>query len=319
VIASEVARHGANVKTISVAFEGDLIDLGYARQIAQRFDLPHEVIEAEGSSLEDGVADMLAQYDEPFADSAALPALALSRALKGRYKVALNGDGGDEAFGGYRHYEFIAAKQMIKAVAAAAGLADGSDSSTEYVQAKATFRNHDRCRLTGRVGADRGPLDRLLRADPFLSASGIRPGALMRALWSDRHLQLANGLAYKMDIALAAHGIEGRAPFLDHRILEWTAHLDNRDLVRGRSKKVLLRRAYRDELGDAVYNRPKKGFGAPVAQWLAGPLREQVRETLPSPWLDRAAQLSEIQGGNAQRVWTLFVLARWAAEWGATL
>src|SRR5437667_12124206 len=97
-------------------------------------------------------------YDEPFADSSGLASLALARALRGRYKVILNGDGGDEAFGGYRHYEFIGAKQAVKALAAAAGLRDGYRSSTVYVQAKTTFRAEERARLTGRAGLD-SPLE----------------------------------------------------------------------------------------------------------------------------------------------------------------
>jgi asparagine synthase (glutamine-hydrolysing) len=314
VIAAEMARQGARVEAFTVTFAEDRTDFGFARQVAERCGLAHEEIPAEGLSAERGLDAMVAQYDEPFADSAAVSALALARALDGRYKVILNGDGGDEAFGGYRHYEFIAVKQ---AAAAAAGLRDGHRSSTVYVQAKTAFRAQERARLTGSAGnPGDGPLDRLLQADAFLGAP--RRGALQRALWCDRHLYLANGLTYKTDMALAAHGMEGRAPLLDHRILEWTQNLDDRDLVRGRDTKVLLRRAYAPELPPAVGNRSKKGFGAPVGAWLAGPFREQVRETLPCALLDPDAQSAVLTHGNAQRVWTLFLFARWARHWGAT-
>lgn len=317
VIAAEIARQEARVEAFTVTFAGDGTDFAFARQVAERCQLKHEEIPAEGLSIERGLEEMVAQYDEPFADSAAVSALTLARALNGRYKVILNGDGGDEAFAGYPHYEFIAVKQAVKSAAAAVGLRDGHRSSTVYVQAKTTFRAQERARLTGSEGDPGvGPLDRLLQADAYLGA--LRHGALKRALWCDRHLYLANGLAYKTDMALAAHGMEGRAPLLDHRILEWTQNLDDRDLVRGRDKKVLLRRAYAAELPPLVCNRPKKGFGAPVNAWLKGPLREQVRETLPCALLDPDAQAGALAHGNAQRVWTLFLFARWARHWGAT-
>src|SRR5262249_19198052 len=147
-------------------------------------------------------------YDEPFADSSGLASLALAQALAGRYKVILNGDGGDEAFGGYRHYEFIAAKQMVKTAAAAAGLLDGANRSV-YVQSKTIFDRKERYRLlNGSASGD--ALERLLSSDEFLNAAGAT-SALKRALWSDRHLYLANNLTYKMDIALASAGMEGRA------------------------------------------------------------------------------------------------------------
>jgi asparagine synthase (glutamine-hydrolysing) len=151
----------------------------------------------------------------------------------------------------------------------------------------------------------------LLSADEFLRVS---PGGMLKqALWCDRHLYLANNLTYKMDIALGAYGLEGRAPLLDHRILEWTQGLTNRELVSGREKKVLLRKAYRGQLLLDVVDRPKRGFGAPVEAWLKGPLRELAHELLPCPLLAAAAQ----RNLRGQRLWTLLTFAAWARHWGA--
>ncbi len=126
-------------------------------------------------------------------------------------------------------------------------------------------------------------------------------------MWIDRHLALANGLNYKTDIAYGAFGIEGRAPFLDHRLGEWAGSLRARDLVRGREKKILLRAAYADVLPAGALDRPKRGFGAPVGRWLRGPLRDLVREVLPQQ-----------QGWNDQQVWTLLIFALWTREWRAS-
>jgi asparagine synthase (glutamine-hydrolysing) len=323
VIACELARQGARPDAFTVVFDQDESDLPFARTIAAKYNLRHEVLHAEGSTaaaLLDQIHTTWEQYDEPFADSSDVASLTLAQALSGRYKVILNGDGGDEAFGGYRHYEFIAAKQVVKAMAAAVGLRDGHATSTVYEQSKTTFNARERTRfLPGRVH-DSGSqsinaVDRLLASDEFLRTR--RPGALKRALWSDRHLYLANDLTHKMDMALSAHGIEGRSPFLDHRLLEWSQGLEDHELVRGREKKVLFREAYRDELPVEISARPKHGFGAPIATWLAGPLQQQLHRLLPSPLLDAAVQREVLAANPGQRVWTLFMFAGWAEQWGA--
>ena len=314
VVAAECVREGRRLDAFTVTFGRDSADLPYARAVARKLGLKHEVIAAPADTAERQLEAAIQHYDEPFADSSALPALALARVLGGRYKVILNGDGGDEAFAGYRHYEHIGAKQFLKTAAAAAGLRDGSGSVGVYVQSKTTFRFAERSRLLGWKGPG-DTLSALLAGDHYLrGASTAASGALGRALWSDRHLYLPNDLTYKMDIALAAFGMEGRAPFLDYRVLEWSQGLAARDLVRGREKKVLLRESYRGELPAEVLDRPKHGFGAPVDAWLAGPLQELRRDSLPCPLLDAGLQKS----ARGQRLWTLLKLARWARVWKAT-
>jgi asparagine synthase (glutamine-hydrolysing) len=117
-----------------------------------------------------------------------------------------------------------------------------------------------------------------------------------------------------MDIALAGKGVEGRAPFLDHRLLEWTQSLPAEDLVRGREKKVLLRAAYEKDLPADVLRRPKQGFGAPLKALLHGPLRELARDVFPCPLLDRDRQRN-LEG---QKLWTMIAFAGWAREWRAS-
>jgi asparagine synthase (glutamine-hydrolysing) len=311
VIAAELAEAGAPPSTFTVVVDGVSSDPPHAQSVAQQFALPHHAIEPEDQPLPDQMETVCGMYDEPFADSSAFGCAALARSLAGKYKVILNGDGGDEAFGGYRHYEFISAKQTVKAAAAAMGLRDGQGIST-YVQSKTTFRAKERAALLNGYGQQTSTLDEFLRSDSFLQK--LPAGSLKRALWSDRHLPLANGLMYKTDIAFGAYGLEGRAPLLDYRILEWSQNLPDRDLVRGREKKVLLRDSYRGILPDSILSRPKQGFGAPIEQWLAGPLRDQANAVLPCPLLDPDVQ-RDLTG---QRRWALFSFAMWARRWRAT-
>jgi asparagine synthase (glutamine-hydrolysing) len=302
-IAAECVRQGAAPEAFTLRFEGEPGDVGAARAVARHLGLRHQVVEESGAWR--GMEDIVRHYDEPFADSSAIPSLALARALAGRYKVVLTGDGGDEVFGGYRHYQYIRGKQALKAAAAALGWCDGGQSGPAglYVQSKAIFRARERNRLLNGHGLGNSLDGLTLSAPPERTLAG--------AMWVDRHLALANGLNYKTDIAYGAYGIEGRAPFLDHRVGEWAERLGPQEMVRGREKKIVLRAAYAGDLPAAVLNRPKQGFGAPIGEWLRGPLRELARDMLPCPLLDYKLQ----SGRSGQQLWTLLLFAQWAREW----
>jgi asparagine synthase (glutamine-hydrolysing) len=274
--------------------------------VAKHLGLHHEVIDAHALESVDRLTDL---YDEPLADSSSVGCVTLAQAIGGRFKVLLDGDGADEAFGGYRHYEHIATKQWVKSAAATVGWFDG-DGSSIYVEAKAAFRDGERRTLLNGHGAN--GFTQFLKKDSYLQQQPA--STLKSALWSDRHLALANGLNYKMDIALAAYGIEGRAPFLDHRLMEWTQRLPDEALVRGRDKKILLREAYRDRLPAAALDRRKHGFGAPIREWMAGPMNEEVAALLPCPLLEQRPQ----RRYSGQQQWALLTLARWAKRWRAT-
>ena len=123
VIAAECVRQGASPETFTMRFEGESSDVEAARRVARHLACGITCWTTAAPGRESN--RWLRHYDEPFADSSAIPSLALARALAGRYKVILNGDGGDEVFGGYRHYEHIQIKQRLKAAAAAVGWCDG--------------------------------------------------------------------------------------------------------------------------------------------------------------------------------------------------
>lgn len=300
VIAAECVKLGASPTAFTACFDGDDTDPGYARLVTQSLGLRHEILQV--SAQDPG--PIFDHYDEPFADSSAVGALALARAIAGRYKVVLNGDGGDEAFGGYRHYEYVAAKQAVKRAAAAVGLVDGTGPGV-YVQSRAAFRCAER----------RGLMDGNWTGNALDSiVVDGRAAALGRAMSVDRELELSNRLTYKMDVALGSAGIEGRAPLLDHRVMAWSEAAAESELVRGREKKIALRAAYRGELPDAVLDRKKLGFGAPVEKWLQGGWRESVNDLLPCPCFDRNAQ----RGLKGQRLWTLAAFAGWARRWNAS-
>lgn len=308
VIAAECARQGAKIEAFTADFGDEHPDLRHAVRVARSLGLRHQVLPIDPRRAVDRVEKLLWHYDEPFADSSMIPTFALAQEVRGRYRVVLNGEGGDEVFGGYRHYEHVATKQALKAAASTVGLADGKTSV--YVESKAAFRRGDRVRLLN-GSAGENALSFLLRREGYLVPAG---SALRQAMWSDRHLYLPNDLNYKMDIALGASGVEGRAPFLDHRLLEWAQTLPEQELVKGAEKKVLLRAAYGRDLPAEVLGRDKQGFGAPIGQWLEGPLRDLAREATPCPLLETDLQ-KDLKG---QKLWMMVALTQWARQWRAT-
>lgn len=320
IVAYEAVAQGARPEAVSVSFEGDRTDLPYAVLMAKRLALQHHIVELASPSADD-LAAIVAHYDEPFSDSSNVPSYLMARASRGLFKVALNGDGGDEAFAGYPHYGHVAVKQFAKRLACGLGAIDGTagDPWSVYLQSKALFRRRQRSELLGRSGKDhRDWLGEWIDHEPFL---GAFPGgdALKRALWADRHVNLPNGLMYKMDMALGAFGMEGRSPFLDHPLLEWAQGLPPGDLVAGRSKKILLCEAYSGRIPEEILRRGKKGFGAPIDPWLRGPLRDLAQSVLPCPMMERQSQEKLLTAyydrGDAKlagRVWILLVFALWS-------
>jgi asparagine synthase (glutamine-hydrolysing) len=320
IVAYEAVAQGGRPEAVSVSFEGDQTDLPYATLMAERLGLRHHTVEVAGPGTDDIVA-IVNHYDEPFADSSNVPSYLMARASRGLFKVALNGDGGDEAFAGYRHYEHIAIKQLTKSIASALTLCDGQFRNpwSVYLQSKAHFNRRHRKALLGQLsGTSPDAFGEWIEREPFLRAF---PGgdALKRALWADRHVNLANGLMYKMDMALGAFGMEGRSPLLDAPLLDWAQGLGASDLVVGRVRKVVLGAAYAGKIPREILRRGKKGFGAPIDFWLRGPIRDLAKSMLPCPSLVRSAQSDLLaayydrsDARVANKIWTLLVFAIWS-------
>ena len=322
-VTAEVAEVDASTRALAVVFDGDTVDLPYAEECARQLGVPLDVTHV-ARQVTEAFDRVVAAFDEPFADSSSLPTWLLGRTARGVAKVVLTGDGGDELFAGYPHYVHIASKQWLKRLACSLGLRDGDARSpvAVYLASKALFRVHEARSLLGEQSRP-DALRRWIDRQPFLrDTEALSP--LRRALWIDRHLQLADGYLVKVDIALSEQGIESRSPFLDHRLVEWANELPEADLVRGREKKIILRDAFRGRLSERVLDRAKHGFGAPVARWLSGELEERWRAALPCELLDEVAQRRVIaaferkpDARNAQRLWMLFVFASWARLRGA--
>jgi asparagine synthase (glutamine-hydrolysing) len=287
------------LKTFSIGFEPATHDESeYARLVAERFGTDHhELVVAAGAP--EAIDDIVWHYDQPFGDSSAVPSFAVARITRPHVTVVLNGDGGDESFAGYDRYRlsrfggfFSLPAPVRKAAFAAARPASrflGRARRLAAVQPDSREEAYFATLVHAAAGRRRwlyaGELSRLRQSSPPLalmrSLSGLDPLDAMLA--TDVATYLPDDLLVKMDVATMAHSLEGRSPFLDHRLMEFMARVPADLKLRKGVSKYLLKSGLRGILPDAVLDRPKMGFGVPLGQWLRTSLRELLSDTILSP------------------------------------
>ncbi len=352
-VVASMARSSGAVRTFSIGFgSAELDELELARRVARRYGTDHEELIVEPRAV-DVLPQIVSHHAEPFADATSVPTFYLARLAREHVTVALNGDGGDELFGGYTRY---VANQ-------AAGAADRVPAGVRRIVREAVRRLPESGRINSplsrirRIGetlplpaAERYRLymtdlqgferRRLYTAeyrdavDPSFSDEVIaRPwressarSLIDRMLDVDRLTYLADDLLPKVDIATMAASLEGRSPLLDHTLMEFAASLPGRLKVRGGQKKLVLREAMRGRVPDEILDAPKRGFQPPLADWLRADLRELSRDLL----LDERARTRGIfeparvgalldahasrRADNSQAIWTMMVSELWHRE-----
>jgi asparagine synthase (glutamine-hydrolysing) len=286
------------VRTFSIGFEEASFDeLAGARAVANRYGTRHRelVLRPDAALLLPALAEA---FDEPFADSSALPTYLVSKLASEDVKVALSGEGGDELFGGY--YTYVA-DQLAERVGPLASLArplvDRLPTSTRRVSFeykakrfaqsahlpplerhhgwKEIFTADARAELTGRRSAF-DPLD--THRARFAETEGHE--LVTRLQDVDLGLYLVDDLLTKTDRASMAWSLEARVPFMDTVVANFAFSLPVKHKVRGLSKKRLLRKAVEPLLPSEVVDGRKRGFSIPAAAWLRGELKPFARETL---------------------------------------
>jgi asparagine synthase (glutamine-hydrolysing) len=299
------------VTTFTVGFhEDEFNETAYAEQIAQRFATDHHEILVEPAALE-LLPELAAHFDEPFADAAAIPLWYLARFTRQHVTVALNGDGGDEAFAGYQRYfadpvadAYRAIPQTVRGavldpILAALPVRHDVPLERSYTGAlrllpRAARVSHGASVL--RWGSYFSDADKqeLFRPEVWAHVNARSSAALLetsfanaharhrvdRTLYTDIHNYLPGALLVKADRMTMAHSLEARSPLLDHHVLEFAATLPVNFKLAGRRTKRILRDAFTDLLPPAIASRPKMGFGVPLAAWFRGPLHNPARDLL---------------------------------------
>jgi asparagine synthase (glutamine-hydrolysing) len=293
------------VRTFTIGFrERSFDETADARRVAQRYATDHRelVLEPDAALLLPALAEA---FDEPFADSSALPTYLVSELAARDVKVALSGEGGDELFGGYHTYsaDLLAertrllsrlARPLVERLPVSTARASLDYRAKRFVRAahlpplerhhgwKEIFSPGVRAELTGRHPAF-DPVD-LLRTR-FAETEGAE--LLARLQDVDLGTYLVDDLLTKTDRASMAHSLEARVPFLDTTVTDLALALPTRMKVRGLRKKVLLRRAAGPLLPPEIVRGRKRGFSIPAAAWLRGDLEPFARDVLSAGTLRR--------------------------------
>ena len=296
------------VNTCSIAFDDPRFnESAFAQMVADRYATRHrvETVVSDDYDLVDTLARL---YDEPYADSSAIPTYRVSQLARRHVTVALSGDGGDEMFGGYRRYRMHLMEERMRGTLPAGirqplfGLLGRvypkADWAPRVLRAKTTFegmardsveayfhsvsilRAPMRARLfSPALRRELGGYDALDVFRRHAARAGTEdPLALIQYL--DIKTYLVGDINTKVDRASMAHSLEVREPLMDHPLVEWLATLPAGLKVRGGEGKVLLKKAMEPRLPNDVLYRPKMGFSVPLARWFRGPLKQRVRDAV---------------------------------------
>jgi asparagine synthase (glutamine-hydrolysing) len=341
----------SRLKTFSISFRGRSFDeTKYIRQVVNSYGTDHHEMDLPPETNLRGAIEEFAYYaDEPTADAGALPVWFLSKLSKTRTTVALSGEGADELFGGYLTYRANHLARyarevpvMARRVALAAvrqwpvsdekiGLEyklqrflEGSllHPGRAHTYWNGTFSDAEKAALV------RAPLP--LSLNQILEELLRLPAnkdALAAFLWLDQKYYLADDILTKSDRMSMAHSLEVRPPFLDHRIVEFAASLPADLKIRGSHQKFILRQLMRDKLPPAVLTRAKIGFDIPAHDWLRGPLRDLLVDTLQAGAAEHAELFNseillkfvrlhlERKANIGYHLWGLLILFLWMNKW----
>jgi len=308
VVATMAGLSAEPINTCSIAFSDPAYDeAAFARKVADRYKTNHMVDTVESDDFD--LIDTLARlYDEPYADSSAIPTYRVCQLARKHVTVALSGDGGDESFGGYRRYRMHVREDMVRSrlplglrqvLFGALGRGYPKlDWAPKIFRAKATFEAMARDSVDGyfhSVSILRAPMRQQLFSDGFRQQLGgydalqvfrdhaaradtRDPLALIQYL--DLKTYLVGDINTKVDRASMAHSLEVREPLMDHPLVEWLATLPSSLKLRDGEGKFLLKKTMERALPRDVLYRPKMGFAVPLERWFRGPLKGRVREAI---------------------------------------
>jgi len=311
VVAMMAGESDGPVHTCSIAFKDKAFDESeYAQKVAQQYKTDHfvETVDTDDYGLLDTLAGL---YDEPYADSSAIPTYRVCELARKRVTVALSGDGGDENLAGYRRYRYAMAEESVrgriphglrKPVFGTLGrLYPKADWAPRVFRAKTTFEALSRDLVEGYfhgVSIMSDAMRDQLFSDKFRQQlQGYRAIEVMRGhanksptddplsmiQYLDMKTYLPGDILTKVDRASMAHALEVRVPLLDHKLVEWISGLPPEMKLRGSEGKYIFKKAMEKYLPEDILYRKKQGFAVPLASWFRGPLRERVQQALLGP------------------------------------
>jgi len=345
------------LKTFTIAVPDiGLNEAPYAKDVAKHLGTDHTEIECTQKDATDLIVDLPFYYDEPFADSSAIPTTLVSIMARKHVTVALSADAGDEVFAGYNRYDYLMryGKKMEQLPGfvrkSMAGMMELIPSDkipvlknkynfhNRYEKLKGILRNpsSEQIMLSLSQQFTDEQLKNVLKNANFealpthyrskeLKAAFSTPLTYMMAI--DYQTYLLDDILQKVDRATMTASLEGREPFLDHRVIEWAASLPDDFKYHNGEKKYILKEIVHDYIPKELMDRPKMGFAIPIAHWLQNDLRELVEEHLSEKKIveqgifnwDFVAKLkADFFGGKKEfdvKLWYLLMFQMWYGKW----
>jgi asparagine synthase (glutamine-hydrolysing) len=291
------------VKTFSIGFNEDSFsELKYARIAAEHFGTEHHEFIVT-PDLCDVVDELVGHFDEPFADSSALPTYMVSKMAREYVTVVLSGDGGDELFAGYTRYVTDKKRAGLDKLPSAvkAGLlqplsamlphnAPGKnylynaslDAVDRYIDNISHFSPQKKAalysaRIKQSMNGSSGAGEKLF----YDFAAGVESAdPVDKLLYLDSKTYLPGDILTKVDRMSMAVSLEARVPLLDHKLIEFVTKIPAALKLKGLETKYIFKRAMKGLVPESILNRPKQGFGVPINEWINSQLRDRIRETL---------------------------------------
>ena len=307
VVASMAQVSAEPVSTCSIGFrEAQYDESAYAAMVANRYNTRHDsrIVDSDDFALARRLIEL---YDEPYADSSALPTYRVCELARNKVTVALSGDGGDESYAGYTRYRWHMNEEKVRSVlpqqlrgpvfgwlgrhypkldwapkvfrAKTTFESLGMAPETAYLHSVSMFPETLRARLfSAELVRD---LDGYSAKEVFHRHAADGPDdALSKIQYLDFQTYLPGDILTKVDRASMAHSLEVRVPILDHTLVEWAASVPREFRIKDGEGKYLLKRALRERLPADLLYRKKKGFTVPIEQWFRGPLREEIAQAV---------------------------------------
>ena len=296
------------VNTCSIGFDDPAFNESeFAQKVADRYHTNHrlEVVKSDDFDLIDTLARL---YDEPYADSSAIPTYRVCQLARKHVTVALSGDGGDEAMGGYRRYRMHLMEDRMRSAlpmgvrkplfGTLGKIYPKADWAPRVFRAKTTFEGLARSSVEAyfhTVSILRNPMRDALFSQSFkaelagYSAQEVfnrhasqagTDDALALIQYLDLKTYLVGDINTKVDRASMAHSLEVREPLMDHELVDWLASLPSSHKIQGQEGKHIFKKAMEPYLPQDVLYRPKMGFSVPLARWFRGPLKQRVRDAV---------------------------------------
>ncbi|MEW5805356.1 MAG: asparagine synthase (glutamine-hydrolyzing) [Patescibacteria group bacterium] len=303
------------IETFSIGFNSPTDELEYARIVAKKFKTKHHEFIVKPNLIET-LEKIIAAYEEPFVDSSILPTWFLAETIKPYVKVVLTGEGGDENFVGYNKYNLAKKFAFFKKI----------NFPTQLIPLRSWRKilnpKNESDFLLHLINIFPGKLNNAAKqtmAKIFEQAETAN-NILEKISYFDFTSYLPDDLTTKSDIAMMAHSVESRCPFLDHKLVEYTIKIPFSLKLKNDNNKYLLEKAFQDLLPNEILNRGKQGFGLPLSFWFSQPkIVKYAKSVLTKKEFsnrkiiekDKLKALFSDPPKNAYQIWILMLLELW--------